>query len=297
MFHEEYTALCNAGVAKNNLLKKNPLGYFISSMVAGMFISFGSMVAFVLGQSMDGNGAAAAVKLIQSVAFASALSLVVMAGAELFTGNNLVMAAASLRKKVSWADTVKLWCVCWIGNLIASLLCVVVFQLTGLPTAGDGAIADYFIKISSAKVGLGVGQILVRAILCNILVCLAVWCGTKMKTESGKLIMIFWCILIFMTCGFEHSIADMSIIGIGVANGGITVGQYLYTVLLATVGNIIGGAVFVAVPPVGAEFKFQDDACGNAHGEVDCQRVFARNGLRASRTACWCGSSMFRRCP
>ena len=235
MFHEEYTALCNAGVAKNNLLKKNPLGYFISSMVAGMFISFGSMVAFVLGQSMDGNGAAAAVKLIQSIAFASALSLVVMAGAELFTGNNLVMAAASLRKKVSWADTVKLWCVCWIGNLIASLLCVAAFQLTGLPTAGDGAIA-------------GVGGILVRAILCNIRVCLAVWCGTKMKTESGKLIMIFWCILIFMTCGFEHSIADMSIIGIGVANGGITVGQYLYTVLLATVGNIIGGAVFVAVP-------------------------------------------------
>ena len=204
MFHEEYTALCNAGVAKNNLLKKNPLGYFISSMVAGMFISFGSMVAFVLGQSMDGNGAAAAVKLIQSIAFASALSLVVMAGAELFTGNNLVMAAASLRKKVSWADTVKLWCVCWIGNLIASLLCVAAFQLTGLPTAGDGAIADYFIKISSAKVSLGVGEILVRAILCNILVCLAVWCGTKMKTESGKLIMIFWCILIFMTCGFEH---------------------------------------------------------------------------------------------
>ena len=234
MFHEEYTALCNAGVAKNNLLKKNPLGYFISSMVAGMFISFGSMVAFVLGQSMDGNGAAAAVKLIQSIAFASPLSL--------------VMAAASLRKKVSWADTVKLWCVCWIGNLIASLLCVAAFQLTGLPTAGDGAIADYFIKISSAKVSLGVGEILVRAILCNILVCLAVWCGTKMKTESGKLIMIFWCILIFMTCGFEHSIADMSIIGIGVANGGITVGQYLYTVLLATVGNIIGGAVFVAVP-------------------------------------------------
>ena len=224
MFHEEYTALCNAGVAKNNLLKKNPLGYFISSMVAGMFISFGSMVAFVLGQSMDGNGAAAAVKLIQSIAFASALSLVVM------------------------ADTVKLWCVCWIGNLIASLLCVAAFQLTGLPTAGDGAIANYFIKISSAKVSLGVGEILVRAILCNILVCLAVWCGTKMKTESGKLIMIFWCILIFMTCGFEHSIADMSIIGIGVANGGITVGQYLYTVLLATVGNIIGGAVFVAVP-------------------------------------------------
>ena len=252
MFHEEYTALCNAGVAKNNLLKKNPLGYFISSMVAGMFISFGSMVAFVLGQTMDGNGAAAAVKLIQSVAFASALSLVVMAGAELFTGNNLVMAAASLRKKVSWADTVKLWCVCWIGNLIASLLCVVAFQLTGLPTAGDGAIADYFIKISSAKVSLGVGQILVRAILCNILVCLAVWCATKMKTESGKLIMIFWCIFIFMVCGFEHSIANMSVMAIGLMspNGvaGLTIAGYFHNLLWVTLGNIIGGSIFVALP-------------------------------------------------
>ena len=114
----------------------------------------------------------------------------------------------------------KLWCVCWIGNLIASLLCVVAFQLTGLPTAGDGAIADYFIKISSAKVSLGVGQILVRAILCNILVCLAVWCATKMKTESGKLIMIFWCIFIFMVCGFEHSIANMSVLAVGLMNAG-----------------------------------------------------------------------------
>lgn len=248
MFHDEYMAVCNAGVGKNNLLKKNPLGYFISSMVAGMFISFGGFVAFTLGQAMEGNGAAAATKLIQSFAFASALSLVVMAGGELFTGNNFVMAAASLRKKVSWADTVKLWCVCWLGNLIGSLICVAAFQLTGVPNAGEGAIAAYFIKVSAAKVGLNAGQILIRGILCNILVCLAVWCGTKMKTESGKLIMIFWCILIFMTCGFEHSIADMSIIGVGVANGGISIGQYLYTVLLATVGNVIGGAVFVALP-------------------------------------------------
>lgn len=248
MFHEEYTAVCNAGVAKNNMLKKNPVGYFLSCLIAGMFISFGGFVAFTLGQTVNANGAAAAVKLIQSFAFSSALSLVVMAGAELFTGNNFVMTAACLRKKVSWADAVKLWGICWIGNLIGSLICVAAFQLTGVPTAGDGALAAYFIQVSEAKVGLGAGQILIRAILCNILVCLAVWCATKMKSESGKLVMVFWCILIFMTCGFEHSIADMSIIGIGVANGGITVGQYVYTVLLATVGNLIGGAVFVAVP-------------------------------------------------
>lgn len=248
MFRDEFQAVCNAGVTKSNLLKKNPLGYFISSMVAGMFISFGGFIAFILGQAMDGNGVAAGVKLIQSAAFAAALSLVVMAGAELFTGNNFVMTAAALRKKVTWADTAKLWCVCWIGNLIGSLICVVAFQLSGIPTAGEGAIAAYFIKISAGKVGLTPVALLVRAIFCNILVCLAVWCGIKMKSESGKLIMIFWCIMVFMVCGFEHSIADMSIVGIGVMNGGITVGQYIYTVVLATIGNMIGGAFFVAVP-------------------------------------------------
>ena len=108
--------------------------------------------------------------------------------------------------------------------------------------------ADYFIKISTGKVTLGPVELITRAILCNILVCLAVWCGTKLKSESGKLIMIFWCILVFMVCGFEHSIANMSILGVGLVNGGITVGQYCYSVLLATVGNMIGGAIFVALP-------------------------------------------------
>lgn len=248
MFKDEFQAVCNAGAGKSNLLKKNPVGYFVSSMVAGMFISFGSFVAFTLGQAVSAGGAASFVKLSQAFAFAAALSLVVMAGAELFTGNNFVMAASSLRKTVSWGDTAKLWVVCWLGNLVGSLLSVIAFQLSGVPTAGEGALAEYFIQISSGKVSLNPLHLTFRAIMCNIMVCLAVWCGIKMKTEAGKLIMVFWCILVFMVCGFEHSIANMSIIGVAVANGGITVGQYLYSVLLATVGNLIGGAVFVAVP-------------------------------------------------
>lgn len=248
MFKDEFQAVCNAGAAKSNLLEKNPLGYFVSAMVAGMFISFGSFIAFTLGQLISSGDSASWTKPVQGFAFASALSLVVMAGAELFTGNNLVMAAASIRKTVSWTDTVKLWLVCWIGNLVGSILCVGAFQLTGIPTAGEGVVADYFIKISTGKVTLEPIELISRAILCNILVCLAVWCGTKMKSESGKLIMIFWCIFVFMVCGFEHSIANMSILGVSVANGGITIGQYCYSVLVATVGNMIGGAVFVALP-------------------------------------------------
>lgn len=248
MFKEEYKALCNAGLGKSNLLKNNPVGYVVSSLVAGMFISFGSFFAFTLGQMISAGELSSFTKLLQAFAFASALSLVVMAGAELFTGNNLVMAAASMRKVVSWADTVKLWVVCWIGNLVGSLLSVAVFQLAGIPTASEHVVADYFTKIAVGKVSLAPVDLLARAILCNIMVCLAVWCATKMKTESGKLIMVFWCIMVFMVCGFEHSIANMSILGVSLFNGGIGIGQYLYSILLATVGNMIGGAIFVALP-------------------------------------------------
>lgn len=245
MFKEEYNAVCNAGENKNNLLTKNPLGYFVAALVAGMFISFGSFVAFTFGSVISAGEAASWTKAAQAFAFASALSLVVMAGAELFTGNNFVMAAASLRKRVSWGNTVKLWVVCWIGNLLGSLLSVAVFQITGLPS---GDTAAYFGQIAATKVGLAPVPLFARAVLCNILVCLAVWCATKMKTESGKLIMIFWCIFVFMVCGFEHSVANMSIIGVAVANGSVGIGQYCYNVLLATVGNMVGAIVFVALP-------------------------------------------------
>lgn len=245
MFNEEYKAVCNGAVGKSNLLKKNPVGYFVSSLVAGVFISFGSFVAFLLGSIISAGDASSWTKPVQAFAFASALSLVVMAGAELFTGNNFAMAAGSFRKAVSWADTVKLWVVCWLGNLLGSILAVAGFWVTGIP---KGDVAAYFGQIAAGKVGLEPVPLFVRAIFCNILVCLAVWCAAKMKTESGKLIMIFWCIFIFMVCGFEHSIANMSVLGVAVADGTIGIGQYAYSVLLATAGNMVGGVLFVALP-------------------------------------------------
>ena len=85
-----------------------------------------------------------------------------------------------------------------------------------------------------------------------MLVCLAVWCGTKMKSESGKLIMIFWCIYVFMICGFEHSVANMTVMAVGLLdpNGvaGISVGGYVHNLLWVTLGNMLGGIFFVAWP-------------------------------------------------
>lgn len=245
MFEADFKTVCSAGVAKNQFRKKNPAGYMVSSMVAGMFISFGSFVSFILGSFIAASDFAPWTKAVQGFAFASALSLVVMAGAELFTGNNLVMAAASFRKEVSWKDTGILWFVCWLGNLAGSALMVAAITVSGVI---NDDMAAYFTQIAAAKTGIAPVPLIVRAILCNIMVCLGVWCGLKMKSESGKLIMIFWCIFIFMICGFEHSVANMSILGVSVANGTLGIGKYMYSILLATVGNIIGGACFVALP-------------------------------------------------
>lgn len=248
MFQEEFQEVCASGVKKSTLLKKNLLGYFISSVIAGGFIALGGFVAFTAGSMISTGEVSSLTKIIQGVLFASALSLVVMAGSELFTGNSFVMASASLAKKVTWMDTIKLWVICWIGNLLGSLIFAGLFQLSGVPSQKVGA---YFASLAETKMAFEPIPLLVRAILCNMLVCLAVWCSIKMKSEAAKLIMVFWCIMIFMVCGFEHSIANMSVLAVGLMNAtseAVSIGGYVYNVAIVTIGNMIGSIVFVAIP-------------------------------------------------
>ena len=123
------------------------------------------------------------------------------------------------------------------------------FHFTGIP---NGVVGEFFANTAAAKMGGSASNLFIKAILCNMLVCLAVWCGTKMKSESGKLIMIFWCIYVFMICGFEHSVANMTVMAVGLLdpNGvaGISVGGYVHNLLWVTLGNMLGGIFFVAWP-------------------------------------------------
>lgn len=245
MFDNVYEALCGAADGKRKLWKTNPLGYLVASMVAGMFIAFGSFTSMTIGGLCTAAGCTLT-KFFVALTFAAALSLVVMAGSELFTGNNLVLGAAALRRRMGWGEVVSLWIVCWIGNLIGSWILVLLFQYSGL--LSNEAVLDFFATAAAGKVALTPVQMVLRGILCNICVCLAVWCSFKMTSESGKLVMIAWCILIFMICGFEHSIANMSIIGVALVNGKVALSGYVMNLLFVSVGNIIGGLCFVAVP-------------------------------------------------
>lgn len=247
MFEKDIVAVSEAATAKWSLWKKNPVGYLVSAMIAGGFISFGGFITFVMGTPLH-VADSPMLKFVLAFCFSAALCLVISAGAELFTGNNMVMAIGTFMGKIPAVVTAKLSVVCWVGNLLGSVLVCLLFRLTGVPTGDVGA---YFGETTAAKMALTPLEMFTRGILCNILVCLAVWCSFRLKSETAKLIMAVWCILVFMICGGEHCVANMSIMLIGLMDGtqaGVTIGGYLINLLFVTLGNVVGGVLFVALP-------------------------------------------------
>lgn len=245
MFKEDFLSAANASSAKLKLLRDNIVGYFALSVLAGMFVGFGVLLAFSAGGMLAGAPAA---KLIMGACFGVALSLVVFSGAELFTGNNLVMTAGMLKGKVTLSDSILLWAVCWLGNTAGGVLLAALYYLTGL---GRSPIGEFMADAALAKTSAAPIELITRGMLCNMLVCIAVWCGFRMKSESGKLIMIFWCLLAFFTTGFEHSVANMTLLTYTLFNPCgrmLTPGGWFYNLGLVTLGNMLGGILLVALP-------------------------------------------------
>lgn len=247
MFNEEFNKVALAAKGKAQLLKENKLGYFVSSMLAGIFVGMAIMLIFTIGGLLN-SASSPATKIVMGLAFGGALSLVVFAGSELFTGNNFIMTVGSLNKTVSWIDTTKVWVVSFVGNLTGSILAGAMFYMAGL---AKGPVGEFIATTSATKMSLPASELFFRGIFCNLLVCLAVWCTFRCKEEVSKLIMIFWCLFIFITSGFEHSVANMTLLSIGVLAphaAEVTVLGYLYNILVVTLGNMVGGILFTAVP-------------------------------------------------
>jgi len=247
MYKDEFQAVCNAAKGKLNLLTKNPTGYFLSSMLAGLYVAFGAIVSYSVGATLKAADSPMT-KVMASAIFCVALCLVICAGSDLFTGNVFTLTSAALKKEIKWGNVGQVGAVSYIGNFVGTMVAVALFHFSGV---ASGPVGEYFATASAVKMSYSPLELLLRGVLCNILVCLAVWCSLKLKSESGKLIMIFLCIFTFMYCGFEHSIANMGILLVGLLNQGaeaLSVGGYFYNLALSTLGNIIGGALFVAIP-------------------------------------------------
>lgn len=254
----------DAGVAKANL------GFwrmFALSVLAGAFIALGAVFATTVTTGGGGALPFGVVKLLGGLVFCLGLILVVVAGAELFTGNNLiVMAWAS--GKVTTGRLLRNWAIVYVGNFVGSLLTAVMMFLSGQYTFSSGALGVNALNIANAKVNLGFGQAVMLGILCNALVCLAVWLCMSARTTTDKILAIIFPITAFVAAGFEHSVANMYFIPMGLfikagANAptwgagleftaadyaNLTWGNFLLANLLpVTIGNIIGGAGMVGL--------------------------------------------------
>lgn len=244
MFTETKRALSEVAIIKTEFLKKSLGKYLVASSWAGVYVGIGIILIMVIG-SFASNAGSEYTKVFMGLSFGIALSLVIMAGSELFTGNNLIMMVGALDKKVTWFDAIKIWVFSYAGNFIGSFIIGGLFVLTDIQGTKIGA---FILKVSAEKMNGDFSALLMKGILCNLLVCLAVMCAIKMKSESGKLIMIFWCLFAFITAGFEHSIANMTIFVMGLLmehSQEISLVGMFANLIPVTIGNFIGGGIML----------------------------------------------------
>ena len=227
------------GVSKCQL---TPAKVMILGILAGVYIAFGAQLATRLGSKIADPGIAT---LVFGSVFSVGLMLVVIGGAELFTGNNLMFMSV-LSGNAKFSNMLLKWVLVYVANFIGSMLIVWMMYNTGLVSGG---VADKAVAIARAKVHLGFAPAFFRAILCNWLVCLAVWLAIAAQDVTGKIWGIFFPIMAFVASGFEHSIANMYFIPIGMfldKTHSITWGGFFHNIVPVTLGNIVGGALFVA---------------------------------------------------
>ena len=214
-------------------------------VLAGAFIAFGAMFStLALTGSPLGFGPG---RVLAGLAFSLGLVLVVVGGAELFTGNNLVVMAWAARK-ITTGQLLRNWALVYVANLVGALGSALMMWWSGALGLGGGAVAETAIAIAEAKVALGFTEALFRGILCNVLVCLAVWLSFAAHDVPGKVAIIFP-ISAFVALGFEHSVANMYLIPIAMLAGAesVTAAGLLANLIPVTLGNIVGGGGFVAL--------------------------------------------------
>lgn len=235
------------------------------SVLAGAFIGAGAMFATVVTADAAGKLTYGVTRLVGGVVFSVGLIMVIVAGAELFTGNNLIVMAWANRK-VTTAKLLRNWVIVYLGNLIGSVATAVLVFLGGQYTFGNGAVGLQALNTAAAKSSLGFVQALALGIMCNALVCMAVWLCYSARSTTDKILSIIFPISAFVAGGFEHSIANMYFIPMGIliksfaasefwAKIGKTAadyavvnwGSFLSNLVPVTIGNIIGGAGLVGL--------------------------------------------------
>jgi formate/nitrite transporter len=233
------------------------------AFLAGVFIALASVGSNIISHDIENIGVA---KYLAGLIFPTGLILVVIAGAELFTGNNLISIAA-LSGKVKWSKYFWNLIMVWLGNLVGSVFIALLIYLSGQLNYTDGLLGAYTIKVAALKTSLSFTEAFASGILCNLLVCLAVWMSYSTKDIAGKVLVIFFPIWLFIASGYEHSVANMYYLTAGLLaknnpdlvlktgelmsfsaenlNNLTILNAFMDNLVPVTIGNLVGGALFI----------------------------------------------------
>ena len=244
MFTESINKCAATAERVVKLDRENPFGYWVASMMAGAYVGLGIILIFTLGNLVD----PALRPLVMGATFGIALTLVINAGAELYTGHTMFLTFGVKAGRISSASAMRAGLQSWGGNLLGSILVAWLFWQTGggklLP---DGASLVH--SAALAKTQLPVVALIAKGMLCNWLVCLAIWMCQRVE-GSAKFIAIWWCLLAFIASGYEHSIANMTLFALswfGAHSPDFTLSGIGYNLLWVTLGNTLSGVLFMGL--------------------------------------------------
>ena len=249
MEHETIAGIAAAARAKAGLLRHGPRQYLVLAALAGAYVGLGIVLIFAIGAPLQAAGSGAT-KAVMGASFGVALTLVIFAGSELFTGNNLVMTVGALSRAVAPGALAKVWAASFAGNLVGSMLLALAVAVSGVLSKAPAK--EFVLGVVAAKMTAPAVELFFRGVLCNALVCLAVWMGLRTKDETARLVLIFWCLFAFIGAGFEHSVANMTLLALGLFlphdPNLVSWAGFARNLGVVTLGNIVGGALLIGLP-------------------------------------------------
>lgn len=245
MTRSDVSAVTAAGVGKLQFSRTHPVRYLSRAAIAGAFIMVGSLISSLSAAWFQADQPSAA-KLLGAFTFSAALILIVLIGGELFTGANFVMGISFYERSVSLSGVLRVWLLCYIGNFLGIFVLALLVFCSG---ASCELLSAYLAQTVPAKLSGAWYTLLLKGVLCNFLVCVGVFSGFRLKSESGKCIVIAAVITTFVLAGFEHSIANMASFSLyALLVSAPDIAGIARSMLYVTLGNILGGAVLLGLP-------------------------------------------------
>ncbi|RHW34823.1 formate/nitrite transporter family protein [Neobacillus notoginsengisoli] len=245
MNHQPIDQVISLALKKKKLLNDSPLRYLIRAALSGFYVGIGLVISFRLGEGFfDIQSPVTA--LMSSIFFGIALVLIIYGGSELFTGNTMYFTMSTLKKETTVKDTLQNWAACYGGNFIGAVTFSIIVMTSGLFSNPENS--QLLMSLAAHKMEPDTVELFFRGVLCNLVVCLAVWIPMHIKGDGAKIFVMMFLVFGFVAAGFEHSVANMVTFSLALLvphPESVSLAGALHNLIPVTLGNIVGGGFFL----------------------------------------------------